>query len=113
MDGWVGYHRFLKLHDNCVSLPVSCLLTVFTSRGILHVCENRWIIFSARALVSGIHFELDLNITYSGVIGLATLPASVPRLMTARGNWLLQLQSAEEDAAVLPCGQGHHECLLD
>ena len=63
--------------------------------------------------MSGIHFDLDLNITYSGVIGLATLPASVPRLMAARGNRLLQLQSAEEDAAVLPCGQGHHECLLD
>ena len=63
--------------------------------------------------MSGIHFDLDLNITYSGVIGLATLPASVPRLMAARGNRLLQLQSAEEDAAVLSCGQDHHECLLD
>ena len=28
-------------------------------------------------------------------------------------GWWLQLQSAEEEAAVLPWGQGHHECLLD
>ena len=35
------------------------------------------------------------------MIGLVTLPASVPRLMAARGNWLLQtLQSYHVDKVI-------------
>ena len=35
---------------------------------------------SARAVVSGVNIDLDLNITLSDLTGLTTLPASVPRL---------------------------------
>ena len=31
-------------------------------------------------MITSVHIDLDLNITLSGVTGLATLPASVPRL---------------------------------
>ena len=50
------------------------------NRGLLRDCENRWIVCNARAVVSGVDINLDLNITLSDLTGLATLPASVPRL---------------------------------
>ena len=51
------------------------------TRAFSRDCEIRWIVCSARALVSGVDINLDLNITLSDLTGLATLPASVPRLM--------------------------------
>ena len=57
-----------------------CLKCESANKGLLRDCENRWIVCSARALVSGVDINLDLNITLSDVTGLATLPSSVPRL---------------------------------